>query len=224
MRATVRNLAFVSLIFSTACASQPEKIPPQYVSEATYKNHSCDRLSMEARRVSARTGELYDYLNMAADVDAVQLGVGLIWFWPTLLFIEAGDGPKAAEYARIKGQAEAIERAAITKECDLEFRSAQPSTVQVAHCRPVVPDDAARPELKRALAAYYKKYPIRRSQEHDGIAIMLQAINDVNVVDISGHVMTLDVEYRADKVHQGVATVKACGSNYNVLYFGDKRS
>ena len=174
---------------------------------------------MEARRVSTRTGELYDYLNMTADVDVAQLAVGLVWFWPTLLFIEAGDGPKAAEYARIKGEADAIERAANTKECDLEFRGTPPFTVQAAHCRPVVPDDAARPEMKNALAAYYKRYPIQRSQAHDGIPIMLQAINDVTVVDISGHVMTLDVEYRADKVHQGVATVKACGSNYNVLSF-----
>ena len=69
-----------------------------------------------------------------------------------------------------------------------------------------------------------KMYPIRRSQAHDGIAITLQAIDDVNVVDISGHVMTLDVEYRADMAHQGVATVIACGSNYNVLYFGDQPS
>ena len=199
---------------------------------------------MEARRVSARTGELFDLLNLKANVDVVQMGVGLVWLWPTLLFIEAGDGPKAAEYARIKGQAEAIERAAVTKECDLTFRGAQPFMVRDAQCKPVVlkrpvgrpPKEVRRTtrrgpsgrgdavRMKEALAAYYKMYPIRRSQAHDGIAITLQAIDDVNVVDISGHVMTLDVEYRADMAHQGVATVIACGSNYNVLYFGDQPS
>ena len=224
MSAILRYVAFGSLIFSAACASQPETIPSQYVSEAAYKHHSCDRLVMEARRVSARTGELFDLLNTKANVDVVQLGVGLIWFWPTLLFIEAGDGPKAAEYARIKGQAEAIERAAVTKECDLTFRGAPPFMVRDAQCRPVVPDDAARPEMKQALAAYYKMYPIQRSRAHDGIAITLQAIDDVTVVDISGNVLTLDVAYRADMAHQGVATVIACGSNYNVLYFGDQPS
>ena len=220
MRAITRNLAFVSIIFATACASQPEDIPTQYVSEAAFQNHTCDQLAKEAQRISTRTGELYDYVNMLADVDAVQLGVGLVWFWPTLLFIEAGDGIKAAEYARIKGQAEALERAAIAKECDLEFRSAQQlPMVRDVQCKPVIPDDAARPELKTALAAYYKNYPIQRSQEHDGIAIALQEIDDVNVVEISGNVMTLDVEYRAGKVHQGVATVIVCGSSYNVLSF-----
>ncbi len=220
MRASTRNLAFLSIIFTAACASQPEDIPTQYVSEAAYQNHTCDQIAREAQRISTRTGELHDYVNMLADVDAVQLGVGLVLFWPTLLFIEAGDGPKAAEYARIKGQAEAIERAAIAKECDLEFRSAQQQPmVRAVRCKPVIPDDAARPALKTALAAHYKNYPIQRSQQHDGIAITLQAIDDVNVVDISGNVMTLDVEYRADKVHQGVATVIVCGSNYNVLAF-----
>lgn len=224
MMAILRSLAFGSLIFSAACATQPENIPSQYVSEDGYKNHTCERLTTEARRVSARTAELYDLLNMKANVDAVQLAVGLVWFWPTLLFIEAGDGPRAAEYAVIKGRAEAIERAAVTKECDLEFRGAPPFTVQEAQCKPVVPDDAARPEMKQALAAYYKMYPIQRSQAHDGIPITLQEITDVRVVDISGNVMTLDVAYRAGKLHQGVATVIACGSNYNVLYFGDQRT
>lgn len=121
MKATTRNLAFVSLILTVACASQPEEISSRYVSEVSYQNYTCDQLAMEARRVSARTGELYNRVKKTADTDEWQMGVGLILFWPTLFFLEGGDGPEAAEYARLKGEADAIDRAAITKECGVNM-------------------------------------------------------------------------------------------------------
>jgi len=223
----MKILGFVALIFIASCASQPEEFPSQYVSEFKYQNFTCDQLAVKAQQISTRTSELYAYLKGTANADVVQMSVG-VFIWPILLFLEGGDGHKANEYGRLKGEADAIEVAAITKECGFEFRSTPPistyspqqhATVQSIHCRPVTPVDAARPELKNALAAYYKSYPLQRSQEHDGIAIKLQAIDDVSVVEISGNVMNLDVEYRADKIYQGVATVKVCGSNYNVLSF-----
>ena len=81
---------------------------------------------MEARRVSARTGELYNQVKSTADTDEVQMGVGLILFWPVLFFLEGGDGPEAAEYARLKGEADAIDRAAITKKCGVEIEKWTP--------------------------------------------------------------------------------------------------
>ena len=47
------------------------------------------------------------------------MGVGLILFWPALFFLEGGDGPEAQEYARLKGEREAIERSSIKKKCTL---------------------------------------------------------------------------------------------------------
>ena len=100
-----------------ACASPPEKIPAQYVSELQYQSYDCQQLEMEARRISARTGELYGNVKKLADNDSAQMGVGLILFWPTLFFLEGGDGPEAAEYARLQGEADAMERAAVSKKC-----------------------------------------------------------------------------------------------------------
>jgi hypothetical protein len=81
---------------------------------------------MEAGRISARTGEKYRSVKKLADNDAAQMGVGLILFWPTLFFLEGGDGPEAAEYARLKGEMDAIERAAISKRCSLKFQRWSP--------------------------------------------------------------------------------------------------
>ena len=117
-------LTFLSIITAfavSACASQPEKIPAQYVSEVSYQHYSCDQLAMEARRISARTGDLYARVKSTADTDEVQMGVGLILLWPVLFFLEGGDGPEAAEYARLKGETDAIDRAGISKKCGVEI-------------------------------------------------------------------------------------------------------
>lgn len=47
------------------------------------------------------------------------MAVGMLLFWPTLFFLEGGDGPQAAEYARLKGEVDALEKVAIAKKCDM---------------------------------------------------------------------------------------------------------
>ena len=47
------------------------------------------------------------------------MAIGLVLFWPTLFFLEGGDGPEAAEYARLKGEVDALEGVAIQKQCDM---------------------------------------------------------------------------------------------------------
>lgn len=110
----------------TACASQPTEIPAQYVSEVQYQSYDCDQLSSESRRVADKTQSLYQSVKDKADTDAVQMGVGLLLFWPTLFFLEGGDGPEAAEYARLKGEADAIERSAISKKCSNRMQRWEP--------------------------------------------------------------------------------------------------
>jgi len=39
-----------------------------------------------------------------------------------LFFLEGGDGPEAAEYGRLKGERDALEKVAIQKECGIIFQ------------------------------------------------------------------------------------------------------
>ncbi len=71
-------------------------------------------------RVTRRVYDTGAAVDDAAGADAMKMGVGLLLLWPTLFFID-GDGPSAAEYARLKGEAEALEMASIQKECGLRF-------------------------------------------------------------------------------------------------------
>jgi len=115
-----RILLGLALILS-ACATDPDKMTASYVSPIEYQDYSCKQLGAEAKRINRKVHELYGTLEKEADNDAAQMGIGLVLFWPTLFFLEGGDGPQAAEYRRLKGEYDAIEQASIQKECNIEF-------------------------------------------------------------------------------------------------------
>lgn len=106
----------------SACASQPSSIPASYVSTVQYKSYDCDQIAAEMEAVTRRVTELHGGLKKKADNDAVQMGVGLVLLWPVLFALEGGDGADAAEYGRLKGEMQALEKAAIQKKCDIEVR------------------------------------------------------------------------------------------------------
>lgn len=85
-----------------------------------YEDYSCKQISQELQRVSQRTMQLGGQIDEKADRDSVQMGVGLVLFWPTLFFID-GDGAETHEYARLKGEFEALEKVAIQKNCGIEI-------------------------------------------------------------------------------------------------------
>jgi len=108
---------FVCVLAVGACATQPDKIASAYVSPLQYKDYDCDQISMELARVNSRVNALHTSLKKTADDDAGQMAVGLILLWPTLFFLEGSDGPEAQEYARLKGEKDALDVAAVQKKC-----------------------------------------------------------------------------------------------------------
>lgn len=101
----------------SACASKSEDIKPVYVSPLQYHNYNCNQIQMEMSRVTRRVNELAGVQDSQAQGDSVALGVGLILFWPALFFM-IGDDQKE-EIARLKGEYESLEKAAIEKECNV---------------------------------------------------------------------------------------------------------
>lgn len=68
-------------------------------------------------RVSRKVQEVSGHQDKEASGDAVALGVGLVLFWPALFFMIGDD--KKDELGRLKGEYEALEQAAIQKNCDV---------------------------------------------------------------------------------------------------------
>jgi len=113
----------------SACASQPDTISAAYVSPIQYQNYSCEQVQMELSRVSRKTQELHGALKKKADNDSMQTAASLI-FWPTLLFLEGGDGPQATEYARLKGEHDTLEATALQKSCSIVVEPITPTADQ----------------------------------------------------------------------------------------------
>lgn len=122
----MKRIVVIAAAVLGGCASHPEDIETAYVSPLHYKNFDCEQLEMEAERVSRRAQELHGSLEKTADTDDVQMGVGLILFWPVLFWLEGSDDYRAQEYSRLKGERDAIERASIQKKCAIEFQPIVP--------------------------------------------------------------------------------------------------
>ncbi len=117
------------LFFLVSCATNPDKIAATYVSPLKYKNYDEEQIILEMDYVGQRTSELYQRLKKKATGDKWQTGAGLLLFWPALFLLEGGDGPEAAEYARLKGEYEALRQAAVQKK--ITMKSLPPSPEQI---------------------------------------------------------------------------------------------
>jgi hypothetical protein len=118
-----------STIFWLGCATSPDKISAAYVSPLKYKDYDEDMIIMEMDYVGKRTNDLYYSLKKEASSDSAQMAVGLLLFWPALFFLEGGDGPEAAEYARLKGEYEALRTVAVQRKISLDRLPPSPEEI-----------------------------------------------------------------------------------------------
>jgi len=115
------HLTLLSLLLLQACATSPQHIAGDYISEDKYKGHSCSQLEKKVASLKRKEQMLYDALDRTAQNDKIQTAVGMLLFWPALLFLEGGDGAEAEKYAAIKGELDAIGIVSESKSCDIDF-------------------------------------------------------------------------------------------------------
>jgi hypothetical protein len=120
---------FFSLLLITGCATNPKKIQAAYVSPLVYKDYDDEQIIMEMDYIGQKTAELYNSLASEAGADTAQMAIGLVLFWPALFFLEGGDGPEAAEYARLKGQYEALRSLAVRRKISLNELPLSPEQI-----------------------------------------------------------------------------------------------
>lgn len=117
MRAPQRLvLSFSSLAFLGACATSSKDITATYISPTQYQSYDCQQLNAETQRLQARYIELGGRLDQAASNDKALVGVGMILFWPAL-FALGGTKQQEAEYARLRGENDAVQQASVQKSC-----------------------------------------------------------------------------------------------------------
>ena len=221
-----------------ACATQPEEIATAYVSPLHYKNFDCDQLELEAERVSRRALELHANLKDTADTDEAQMGIGLILFWPALFFLEGGDGAEAMEYARIKGERDAIEKRSIKQKCAIEFQKTAAATSGIDQqaglsARPAVPInfERDRPQILKAIREFYDDGP-GESYDHpmSSLGGTMGTLKTLTKLRLVGDQIEVEAKYTwvanakqpYDSDHTGKFVLKKEGGSYKVVKMWSK--
>jgi hypothetical protein len=109
-------------VILAGCASKSAEISPNFVSPVLYQNYTCQQLGAEAQTVSQQAAIATGQQDKIHDEDVAKTTVGVILFWPVLLF-NKGDGPAAANVANLKGQMQAIQQASVQKQCGFQFNN-----------------------------------------------------------------------------------------------------
>jgi hypothetical protein len=133
--------AAVTAVTLSACAKDADQVGATYISPITYENFTCPQLADEAQRVSSRVTQSAGVQDQKATNDKVAMGVGLVVFWPALLFTKGND-ENTAELARLKGQMDAIEESSIRKKCAITFNRA-PVAAPPQQAMPKYPESAS---------------------------------------------------------------------------------
>lgn len=117
MKKLVLATCMISQLGLVACASKSDNISAAYVSPLQYQGYNCNQIRTEMSRISRRVNEVAGVQDSQASKDSVALGVGMVLFWPALFFMIGKD--KEEELSRLKGEYEALEQAAIQKDCNV---------------------------------------------------------------------------------------------------------
>lgn len=106
----------IGTVALSGCATSSRDVATNYTSPMQFQSYDCDQLASESQRIQTRVNQLSGRLDEAASNDKAIMGVGLILFWPAL-FALGGTKQQEADYARLKGEYEAIQQSAILKKC-----------------------------------------------------------------------------------------------------------
>lgn len=125
------GLGVTLLAFLGACSTASKDISAAYVSPMQYQAYDCQQLVAESQRIQSRYQELGGRLDQAASNDKALVGVGMILFWPAL-FALGGTKQQEAEYARLKGEYDAVHQTSIQKRCGAQQAAVAPAAAASA--------------------------------------------------------------------------------------------
>ena len=111
------TLIICSSIISS-CSNSSKEIIAEYVSPQQYSQYDCVQLNAELMRVSGKVRTLTGKLDKNNENDKTATAITLILFWPAVFFL-GGTKEEEAQYARLKGEYDALEQASILKKCSM---------------------------------------------------------------------------------------------------------
>jgi hypothetical protein len=125
----VRGWLMAALTVTMAgCASRAVDVRALPTSAEDFAAWPCPRIDEELDTVQQRAADLAYSVDERAGNNILALGIGAAVFWPALLAMR-GDGPEAADLARLKGRFEALNEAARRAACPARADTLSPERV-----------------------------------------------------------------------------------------------
>ncbi len=115
MKKTLIGLLVAGTVL-TGCTTSSKNLTSSYVSPLQYQQYSCNQLAQESSNIQSRVAEIGGALDTRATRDKWVTGAGAVLFWPALFFI-GGNKTQEAEFSRLKGEYEAVQKMAVQKNC-----------------------------------------------------------------------------------------------------------
>jgi hypothetical protein len=158
-----------ALVVLTGCSTASQNITAAYVSPNQYQSYDCGQLAQESTRILVRVKQLGVQLDQAASNDKTIGVVGAVLFWPAL-FALGGTKQQEAEYARLKGEYEAVSQMQIQKKCTASSPSLVGNSVSVDKDFADVSDIDAVPYLNERGRQGYRDWLTKASPRAFAIA------------------------------------------------------
>ncbi len=111
-----KTISLAATFLVVGCSTASKDIASTYVSPLQYQAHDCEQLAAESQRIQMRANQVAGRLDQAASNDKAIMTGGVLFFFPAL-FALGGTKEQEAEYGRLKGEADAVQQAAIQKKC-----------------------------------------------------------------------------------------------------------
>ena len=110
------SITLCTTLFLTACSTASHKISEVYVSPLQYNSYDCAQLAAEEQRIQVRLSQVGGRLDESAKNDKLIAAISLPLYGIPLFFV-GGTKEQEAEFARLKGELNALQQAAIQTKC-----------------------------------------------------------------------------------------------------------
>jgi hypothetical protein len=112
-----RKFFSLCVVLAAGCSTAARDVSPTYASPLPYQGYSCEQIAAESARIDKSASALGGRLDEAARHDRGIMVAGLLLFWPAL-FALGGTKEEEAEYARLRGEQQALAQTGAAKGCN----------------------------------------------------------------------------------------------------------
>lgn len=126
------SAVLASLATLVGCSTTSKDVSAVYISPLQYAAYDCEQLAAESQRIIVRVSQLGGRIDETAKNANIATTAAVILFWPAAFFTGGGNKEQQADFARLKGELDAVEQSAIAKKCTVAPAVSAPASTSAS--------------------------------------------------------------------------------------------